>query len=154
LITLNHSVTPCIINLSRLLQFFDIAQKMLLQFFLKLLLRIDLRTRYTLLMRWVWDRIYTQHMFEGMMIWTHSQYVIHKYVMGWSVLYIDEEINCVGTWETSNDDVLFTFSDLNNLCRNMRNFSRSKNSFDWFLFSENITWIVIEDSLTIQSLLW
>jgi len=48
LITLDQSVTLCIINLNRLLQFFVFAQERLLQFFLKLLLRIDLRIQYTL----------------------------------------------------------------------------------------------------------
>jgi len=48
LITSDQSVTLCIINLSRLLQFFAFAQEKLLQFFLKLLLRINLRIQNTL----------------------------------------------------------------------------------------------------------
>ena len=82
LITPDQSVTPVLSTSAGFYNSLRTSKRKVGIFYLKTIKPNRLwEIQYTLYERLVWDRIYTQLVFEGMMIRTHSQYVIHKSVM-------------------------------------------------------------------------
>lgn len=87
MITPDQSVTPVLSTSAGFYNSLRTSKRKVGIFYLKTIKPNRLwEIQYTLYERLVWDRIYTQLVFEGMMIRTHSQYVVHKSVMSWNVL--------------------------------------------------------------------